>query len=104
MTSSRRSLDAPLLKRGSSRSAKVPSSAACSGRKMTAGRQARRFAGRILARSWIRYLRTYPKQIDWRLQLIPRPPLTLGIEEEYMLLDSETRALTSYVQEMLNRG
>ncbi len=32
------------------------------------------------------------------------PPLTLGIEEEYMIIDPETRELTSYVQEMLNRG
>lgn len=32
------------------------------------------------------------------------PPLTLGIEEEYMIVDPETRELTSYVQEMLNRG
>jgi glutamate---cysteine ligase / carboxylate-amine ligase len=36
--------------------------------------------------------------------LITRPPLTLGIEEEYMIIDPKTRALTSYVQEMLNRG
>ncbi len=32
------------------------------------------------------------------------PPLTLGIEEEYMIIDPQTRELTSYVQEMLNRG
>jgi carboxylate-amine ligase len=36
--------------------------------------------------------------------VIARPPLTLGIEEEYMILDPKTRALTSYVQEMLNKG
>ncbi len=36
--------------------------------------------------------------------MITRPPLTLGIEEEYMILDPQTRALTSYVQEMLNQG
>jgi glutamate---cysteine ligase / carboxylate-amine ligase len=33
-----------------------------------------------------------------------RPPLTLGIEEEYMIVDAESRALTSFVQEMLGKG
>ena len=32
------------------------------------------------------------------------PPLTLGIEEEYQIIDPETRGLTSYVQQMLNQG
>ncbi len=36
--------------------------------------------------------------------MITHPPLTLGIEEEYMIIDPTTRALTSYVQEMLNKG
>ncbi len=32
------------------------------------------------------------------------PPLTLGIEEEYQIIDPRTRALTSYVQEFLDQG
>lgn len=32
------------------------------------------------------------------------PPLTLGIEEEYQIIDPETRALTSYVQQLMNKG
>lgn len=32
------------------------------------------------------------------------PPLTLGIEEEYQIIDPETRRLTSYVQQMLEEG
>jgi carboxylate-amine ligase len=32
------------------------------------------------------------------------PRLTIGIEEEYQIIDPETRELTSYVQELLNRG
>jgi carboxylate-amine ligase len=32
------------------------------------------------------------------------PPLTIGIEEEYQIIDPETRALTSYVQQLLNHG
>lgn len=31
-------------------------------------------------------------------------PLTLGIEEEYQIIDPESRELTSYVQEMMGRG
>jgi carboxylate-amine ligase len=31
-------------------------------------------------------------------------PLTLGIEEEYQIIDPETRELTSYVQEMMGLG
>ncbi|MBN1964768.1 MAG: carboxylate-amine ligase, partial [Anaerolineae bacterium] len=31
-------------------------------------------------------------------------PLTLGIEEEYQIIDPETRALTSYVQQLMNYG
>lgn len=31
-------------------------------------------------------------------------PLTLGIEEEYQIVDPETRELTSYVQQFLNHG
>ncbi|PJF41707.1 MAG: carboxylate-amine ligase [Chloroflexi bacterium] len=33
-----------------------------------------------------------------------RAPLTIGIEEEYQIIDPETRALTSYVQQLINRG
>jgi carboxylate-amine ligase len=32
------------------------------------------------------------------------PPLTIGIEEEYQILDPQTRSLTSYVQQMMNIG
>ncbi|GAB4570880.1 MAG: carboxylate-amine ligase [Anaerolineae bacterium] len=32
------------------------------------------------------------------------PPLTLGIEEEYQIIDPETRNLTSYVQQLMNHG
>lgn len=35
---------------------------------------------------------------------MPNAPLTIGIEEEYQLVDPETRELTSYVQQMMNRG
>ncbi len=35
---------------------------------------------------------------------MPTAPLTLGIEEEYQIIDPETRELTSYVQEMLGLG
>ncbi|OGQ97871.1 MAG: carboxylate-amine ligase [Deltaproteobacteria bacterium RIFOXYA12_FULL_61_11] len=31
-------------------------------------------------------------------------PLTLGVEEEYQIIDPETRRLTSYVQQMIDRG
>ena len=31
-------------------------------------------------------------------------PLTIGIEEEYQIIDPETRELTSYVQQFLNEG
>lgn len=31
-------------------------------------------------------------------------PLTIGIEEEYQIVDPETRELTSYVQQFLNQG
>jgi carboxylate-amine ligase len=32
------------------------------------------------------------------------PPLTLGIEEEYQIIDPQTRGLISYVQQLLNHG
>jgi len=32
------------------------------------------------------------------------PPLTIGIEEEYQIIDPETGGLTSYVQEFLDQG
>lgn len=32
------------------------------------------------------------------------PPLTIGIEEEYQIIDPETRGLTSYVQQLMNKG
>ncbi len=35
---------------------------------------------------------------------MPTAPLTLGIEEEYQIIDPETRELTSYVQEMMGLG
>ncbi len=31
-------------------------------------------------------------------------PLTIGIEEEYQIIDPDTRELTSYVQQLMNRG
>ncbi|NDJ85935.1 MAG: carboxylate-amine ligase [Chloroflexi bacterium] len=31
-------------------------------------------------------------------------PLTIGIEEEYQIIDPESRQLTSYVQQLMNRG
>ncbi len=35
---------------------------------------------------------------------MPTAPLTLGIEEEYQIIDPETRELTSYIQQMLHQG
>ena len=35
---------------------------------------------------------------------MPTAPLTIGVEEEYQIVDPETRELTSYVQEMLKYG
>jgi len=35
---------------------------------------------------------------------MPNAPLTLGIEEEYQIIDPHTRELTSYIQQMLNQG
>lgn len=35
---------------------------------------------------------------------MPTAPLTLGIEEEYQIIDPNTRELTSYVQEMMGQG
>jgi carboxylate-amine ligase len=35
---------------------------------------------------------------------MPTAPLTLGIEEEYQIIDPESRELTSYVQEMMGLG
>ncbi len=35
---------------------------------------------------------------------MPSAPLTLGIEEEYQVIDPDTRELTSYVQEMMGQG
>jgi carboxylate-amine ligase len=35
---------------------------------------------------------------------MPTAPLTIGIEEEYQIIDPKTRELTSYVQQMMNRG
>ena len=32
------------------------------------------------------------------------PSLTIGIEEEYQIIDPETRELTSYVQKLLEQG
>jgi carboxylate-amine ligase len=33
-----------------------------------------------------------------------RPPLTLGVEEEYMIVDADTRALTAFSKELLEHG
>jgi carboxylate-amine ligase len=33
-----------------------------------------------------------------------RPPLTLGVEEEYMIVDSQTRALSPAVRDVLARS
>lgn len=35
---------------------------------------------------------------------MPNVPLTIGIEEEYQIIDPQTRELTSYVQQMMNAG
>lgn len=35
---------------------------------------------------------------------MPLPPLTIGIEEEYQIIDPETRGLSSYIQEFLEQG
>ncbi len=35
---------------------------------------------------------------------MPLPEFTVGIEEEYQIIDPETRALTSYVQKFLDQG
>ncbi|KAB2904329.1 MAG: carboxylate-amine ligase [Anaerolineae bacterium] len=35
---------------------------------------------------------------------MPTAPLTIGIEEEYQIIDPETRELTSYVQKLMDRG
>jgi carboxylate-amine ligase len=35
---------------------------------------------------------------------MPKIPFTLGIEEEYQIIDPETRELTSYIQEFLEKG
>ena len=32
------------------------------------------------------------------------PPLTLGIEEEYQIIDPESRELRSFIQELLEEG
>lgn len=35
---------------------------------------------------------------------MPSAPLTIGIEEEYQIIDPETRELTSYVQKLMDKG
>ncbi len=35
---------------------------------------------------------------------MPRQPFTIGIEEEYQIVDPQTRELTSYIQEFLEQG
>ena len=35
---------------------------------------------------------------------MPQSPLTLGIEEEYQIIDPESRELKSYIQELLEQG
>ena len=41
---------------------------------------------------------------NFRENTMALPKLTIGIEEEYQLIDPESRALSSYVQELLERG
>jgi glutamate---cysteine ligase / carboxylate-amine ligase len=36
--------------------------------------------------------------------MIHTPPLTLGIEEEYQIIDPQTRELTAYIQQFLDEG
>jgi len=36
--------------------------------------------------------------------MLKETPLTIGIEEEYQIIDPKTRELTSYIQQFLNRG
>jgi len=36
--------------------------------------------------------------------MLNETPLTIGIEEEYQIIDPKTRELTSYIQQFLNRG
>src|SRR5258708_3699905 len=103
MTCSRRWRRGHQSRRASLRCARQATSVDCSRPKMSAGRTARKCAMKTLARSSRPSDNTFALR-DWRLALITRPPLTLGIEEEYMIIDPKTRALTSYVQEMLNRG
>src|SRR5881392_3840622 len=38
----------------------------------------------------------------WRNQAMKAPSLTLGIEEEYQIIDPETRELRSYITEILS--
>ena len=33
---------------------------------------------------------------------VPNPPLTLGVEEEYQIIDPETRDLHAYISEFLS--
>jgi carboxylate-amine ligase len=39
-----------------------------------------------------------------RIMLMFTPPLTIGIEEEYQIIDPQSRGLTSYVQQLMNQG
>ena len=34
---------------------------------------------------------------------VPAPPLTLGVEEEYQIIDPETRNLHSYISEFISQ-
>src|SRR5947209_13827580 len=40
----------------------------------------------------------------WRNQAMKAPSLTLGIEEEYQIIDPVTRELRSYITEILEQG
>src|SRR5436305_15125626 len=40
----------------------------------------------------------------WRNQAMKAPSLTLGIEEEYQIIDPKTRELRSYITEILEEG
>src|SRR2546423_14181292 len=40
----------------------------------------------------------------WRNQAMKAPSLTIGIEEEYQIIDPETRELRSYITQILEEG
>jgi len=48
--------------------------------------------------------RTIPSYDSSPSDAVALPKLTIGIEEEYQIIDPETRGLTSYIQEFLEQG